>query len=65
MHSKGNTLDGLQAVASRLELLERLAAIVDVISLLDADTDVAHTLAVGLLEDVERELTAADDRRRT
>ena len=41
-----------------LELRERLAAIVDEISLLDADTDVAHTLAVGLLEDVEHAVAA-------
>ena len=50
--------------ADRLELRERLAAIVDELRLLDADDrDVPLTLAEGLLEDVERELGASADRR--
>ncbi len=67
MHSKGNTLEGVQAFVDRLELLERLAAIVDELDVLDADTDVPRTLALGLLEDVERELAVdgtPSDRRR-
>ena len=58
MRSKGNTLEGVQAFVDRLELLERLAAIVDELDVLDADTDVPRTLALGLLEDVEREFAA-------
>jgi hypothetical protein len=67
-HSQGNSPEGLQAFASRLELVPRLQAIVDELDLLDADTDVPHTLALGLLEDVERELAAESapaDRRRS
>lgn len=67
MHSKGNTLEGVQAFVDRLELLERLAAIVDELDVLDADTDVPRTIALGLLEDVERELAVdgtPSDRRR-
>lgn len=67
MHSKGNTLEGVQAFVDRLELLERPAAIVDELDVLDADTDVPRTLALGLLEDVERELAVdgtPSDRRR-
>lgn len=53
---------GLHALASRLELRERLAAIVDELDLLDADdADVPRTIALGLLEDVEHAV-AADDR---
>lgn len=56
-------------LVERLELRERLAAILAEIDVLEADTDVPRTLALGLLEDVERELAAADGspshRRRT
>ena len=57
----------MQAFVDRLELLERPAAIVDELDVLDADTDVPRTLALGLLEDVERELAVdgtPSDRRR-
>lgn len=37
----------------RLELRERLAAIVDELDRLDADVDVPRTLAEGLLEELD------------
>jgi hypothetical protein len=57
-HSQGNSPEGLQAFASRLELVPRLQAIVDELDLLDVEADVPRTIALGLLEDVEREVAA-------
>jgi hypothetical protein len=42
--------------AASLDLVPRLQAIADEIALVDGDTDVSHTLTVGLLEDVEAAL---------
>jgi hypothetical protein len=39
-----------------LDLVPRLQAFVDEIKVADGDFDVPHTLAVGLLEDVEAAL---------
>jgi hypothetical protein len=52
-----------QALAEQIELRERLAAIVDELELLDADTDVPRTIAAGLLEDLDRLLAVPADRR--
>jgi hypothetical protein len=52
----------------RLELPERLGAILDEIDVLDGDTDVVRTLALRLLEDVDRIVHDDDrpsDRRRS
>ena len=46
-------------LADRLELRERLAAIVDELGMLDADlVDVPRTLAEGLLEEFDQSLAA-------
>jgi hypothetical protein len=37
----------------QIEVIERLRAVIDELELLDADIDVPHTLALGLLEDIE------------
>jgi hypothetical protein len=46
----------LRDVDRRLEFVARLQAMVDELELLDADVDVPHTIAEGLLEDLEAEL---------
>lgn len=58
-YSKQDGLQGTVAweLTDKLEIRDRLQAIIDELDRLDADVDVPRTLAEGLLEEIDETLT--------